>query len=99
MFSKLKQFKDLRDKAKNLQTLLAGEVVEGFGAWSKIKVTMDGTQHVQKIEVTDELINLEQKKKLEAGLTEATNDAVKKVQRKVMEKMKGQPGFEMPGLS
>ncbi len=33
MFAKLKQFRDMRGKAKNLQNLLADEKVEASAAW------------------------------------------------------------------
>ena len=98
MFNKLKQFKDLRDKAKQLQSSLATEKVDGSGAWGKVKVEMDGNQTITSVQVDDELMKPDQKDKLQSGLKDALNDALKKAQRKMMEKMKGMGGFDLPGL-
>ena len=40
MFSKLKQFKDLRDQSKKLQDVLAGESITVRAAGDKIVLTM-----------------------------------------------------------
>lgn len=94
MFEKLKQFKDLRDKAKEIQTSLAAEAVEGSGAWGKVKITMDGNQNVTAVTITDEIMS--DKAKVQDGVREAVNDAVKKAQRKMMEKMKDMGA--LPGM-
>jgi DNA-binding YbaB/EbfC family protein len=99
MFNKLKQFKDLRDKAKQLQTALSSESVEGSGGWGKVKVTMDGNQAVTGIAIDDALLTPSEKGKLETGLKEAFADALKKAQRKAMEKMKDIGGIDLPGLN
>ncbi|MEK9152838.1 MAG: YbaB/EbfC family nucleoid-associated protein [Patescibacteria group bacterium] len=96
MFSKLKQFKDLRDKAKQLQSALSGLKVEGSGAWGKIKVTMDGNQTILDLAIDDAL--LADKQKLRGGLKEALQDALKKAQRLMMEKMKDVGGIDLPGI-
>lgn len=98
MFNKLKQFKDLRDKAKQLQTSLATEKVDGSGGWGKVKVEMDGNQSITSVQVDDDLLKPEQKDKLQNGLKEALNDALKKAQRKMMDKMKDMGGFDLPGM-
>ena len=99
MFSKLKQFKDLRDKAKQLQTALAVEKVEGTAAWGKVRVEMDGNQSVIAVHVADELFAVGQKAKLQDGVKDALNDAIRKAQRKAMETMKGMKDLNIPGLS
>lgn len=99
MFSKLKQFKDMRDKAKHLQSALATEVVEGSAAWGKVKVTMDANMSVSAVSLADEMMEPSGKSKLEAAVKDAINDAVKRAQRKMVEKMKATGDFKMPGLS
>jgi DNA-binding YbaB/EbfC family protein len=98
MFSKLKQFKDLRDKAKKLQNALAGHSVEGSGGRGKVKVTMDGNQSVTGLAVDDALLAPSEKEKLQSALKEAVNDALKKAQKLVMEKMKEIGGMDLPGM-
>ncbi len=99
MFNKLKQVKDLRDKAKNLQNMLAGEKVEGSAAWGKVKVHMDGNQSVQGVEIDPELLKESEQKKLQDAMKDAFNDAAKKAQRKMVDKMKESGDLNMPGLT
>lgn len=99
MFSKLKQYKELRDKAKNLQSTLAAEKVEGSGGWGKVKIEMDGNQTVTTVSVSEELLVAGGKAKLEGAVKDALNDALKKAQRKMVEKMRESGDFKMPGLS
>lgn len=98
MFTKLKQYKDLRDKAKSLQSQLSQEKVEGSAAWGKIKIGMDGNFAVTNVEIADDLISLAEKAKLTAGIKDAVSDAVKKAQQKMVAKMKESGDFKMPGM-
>ena len=97
MFNKLKQFKDLRGKAKNLQNALGEIEVEGSASFGKVVVKMDGNQSTQSVSIDDSM--MESKSKLEESLKDAFNDAVKKGHRKMAEKMKGMEGFDLPGMS
>jgi len=97
MFSKLKQIKDLRDKAKTIQAMLAEVRVEGSGAWGKVKVAMDGNQQISRIEMADELLSPGEKPRLESGLKDALKDAMSQIQKKVIEKMK-EGGMDLPNL-
>ena len=99
MFENTQQFKDLRDKAKDLQSKLATETVQGSGAWGKVQITMDGNQTINEVTIDEALLQVSEKKKLEAGVKEALNDALKKAQRKMMEKMKEVGGLNLPGLN
>lgn len=94
MFSKLKQIQDLKSQANQIKKALSEETVEGSGAWGKVKIVMDGNQEVKKVEIADELLT--DKNKLENAIAEATNDAIKKVQRVMAQKMSQMGGF--PGL-
>ncbi len=95
MFNKLKQFKDIRSKAKTIQSQLAQEKVEGSAVWGKVKIGMDGNMSVTDVTISDELLS--DKSKLEAGIKDACNDAVKRAQRKMAEQMKQMGGLD--GLS
>ncbi len=96
MFSKLKQFKELRSKAKTLQSALAEEKVEASAAWGKIKMVMNGNQEAQSVTIDPEL--LANKEKLEGAIKDVTNEAIKKTQRVMAEKMRQDGGFKMPGM-
>jgi DNA-binding YbaB/EbfC family protein len=97
MFNKLKQFKELRNQAKNIQSTLAQEIAEGSADWGKVKVKINGNQEILSVNIDPQLLTADNKTKLESAFKEAANDALKKVQRLVAEKMK-QSGFNMPNL-
>ncbi len=100
MFNKLKQIKDLRNKAKTLQNELATETATGSAAWGKVKIKMDGNQKIQSVEIDPEFLNSNQKKQLENAIKEAFEDAIKKIQRIMVNKMKNMPGgLDIPGLN
>jgi DNA-binding YbaB/EbfC family protein len=96
MFSKIKKVQELRNQAKQIQSALAQEVVEGQGGWGKVKITMNGNQEVQKVEIDPEIMN--DKAKVENGVKEAINDCVKKVQRVMATKMQQMGGLNLPGM-
>lgn len=90
MFNKLKQVKDLRDQAKQMQNALAGEsiTVEKSG----IKIVMNGNMEITSISINEDL----SKESLEGLLADLFNDAIKKTQRLMAQKMQQMGGF--PGL-
>lgn len=97
MFNKIKQIKDLRDQAKTLQNALSTESAEGSAEWDKIKVVMNGNQEVTSVTIDASLMSPDNKSKVEKGLAEATNKAIKKVQKVMAEKMKSS-GFDFGGM-
>jgi nucleoid-associated protein EbfC len=97
VFSKLKQFKDLRDQGKKLQETLVQESTTTEAAFGRVKLTMDGTMNLTKVEIDPELLSHDKQDKLQTAIKDAHNDALKKIQRTVAAKMQ-QSGFEMPSL-
>jgi len=97
LFSKLNQIKDLRAQAKNLQSQLSQESVslDKHG----VSLTMDGNQKITKLEIDDQLLAPEQKKRLENVLKELQNEAIVKVQKLMVEKMRASGNLNIPGLS
>ncbi len=93
MFNKLKQFKDVRSRAKTLQNALSQETAEGTASWGKIKVVMDGNQKVKSVSIDPTLKN--DLKTLEEGCLDAVNDAVTKIQKIMATKMKDLGGDEL----
>ncbi len=87
MFNKLKQFKDLRSQAKTLQNALSQEsiTVEKGG----IKVVINGNLEITQIIINEDLA----KDSLEGMLTECLNEAIKKVQRLMAQKMQQMGGL------
>lgn len=97
MFNKLKQFKDLRNQAKQMQNILAQESTEGEAAWGKVKVKINGNQEILDIQIDPELLLPDNKEKLQNAIKDAANDAIKKVQRIMAEKVQ-QSGINLPGI-
>ncbi len=87
MFNKLKQIKDLRQKAKKMQNLLKDETVEGQAAWGKVRIKMSGNQEVLEVIIDPEYKKSEDEKKLAEAVKDAVNDAIKKAQRVMVTKM------------
>lgn len=99
MFQKLKQFKDLRDQAKQIHETLSRETCEGSAGFGKVKITMNGAQEVTTVFIDESLLATGEKTRLEGFVKEAANDAIKKCHRLMAEKMKGQLGdFKMPDM-
>lgn len=93
MFSKLKQFKDLRDRAKTVQSALEKETSEGTSGWGKVKVTINGNQRVTAVIISDEVMG--DKLKLQELFKEATNDAMEKMQKVMASKLKDIGGLDL----
>ncbi len=98
MFSKLKEIKDLRSQAKTIQNMLAQESVETNANWGKVKIKMNGNQEIQAVEIDVEMMQPSKKSDLEKAVKEAVNDANKKVQRLMAEKVRQQGGLNIPGI-
>jgi DNA-binding protein YbaB len=90
MFEKLKQLKDLRDKAKAMQNALAQETINTER--NGIKITMDGNMNVSAVVLEKEM----SKDELEKKLPDAINETIKKAQRVMAEKMRAMGG--LPGM-
>jgi DNA-binding protein YbaB len=89
MFNKLKQIRDLRSSAKQMQEQLAEIMVVGT-ARNGIMVTIDGTQTVQGVQIVDGL----DKGAIESGVKDAFNDASKKLQKELAVKMRDMGGLD-----
>ncbi len=96
VFSKLKQFKDLREQGKKLQGALAGETVTVRTMGDKVLLTMDGNLQITGLVIDPEVLSPGFKTKLEAAIKEAHGDALKKMQRIIAAKMQEMGG--MPGM-
>lgn len=100
MFTKLKQFKDLRTQAKELQGKLAQESVTVKAAGDKVMMTLDGNLKMTALAIDDQLLSPDKQEKLQQGIKDAHDEAIKKIQRIMAVKMKEMGGLpDIPGLS
>ena len=98
MFNKLKQVKDLRSQAKTLQNSLAEEAIEVTNKDCSMK--MDGNQKIINLDIDEKYLEKSQKSQLENVVIELHEQATKKVQKVMMQKMREQGGFDnFPGMS
>lgn len=95
MFTKLKQIKNLRDKAKEIQSALAEEIVDV--EYKGIKMQMDGNQKVKFVQISDEM--MADKTRLESAMVDVINEGVKKVQKAMAAKLSKMGNLDLPGLS
>jgi DNA-binding protein YbaB len=91
MFSKLKQFKDLRSQAKTMQGALAQETIteERNG----VKVVLNGNMELITLTLNENL----SKNSQEETLKHCFNDALKRAQRLMAKKLQDMGGF--PGMN
>lgn len=98
MFQKLKQYKDLRDQSKQIQSVLSKETVHVDALGGKMAMVMDGNQDILSLDIDPELLTPDNKEKIEKGIKELIASAKKKIQYMMIEKMrKGE--LEMPDMS
>lgn len=95
MFSKLKQFRDMREQGKKMQNALSGESVTADSAGGKVVLTMDGNMTLTGLSIDDEMLNPERKEKLQSAIKDAHADALKKIQRIMASKMQEMGGLDM----
>lgn len=90
MFSKLKQFRDLRSQAKTMQSALAEETVteEKNG----VKVVLNGNMEVMSVNLNENL-NISAQ---ENAVKDCVNSAVKRAQKLMAKKLQDMGG--LPGL-
>jgi DNA-binding protein YbaB len=91
MFSRLKQFKDLRSQAKTMQDALSQETIteEKNG----VKIVLNGNMEVLSLTLNSSL----SKESQESTVKQCINEAIKKTQRVMAKKMQDMGGF--PGLN
>lgn len=99
MFSKLKQFKDLREQGKKLQNLLGDESVTVDKVGGKVVLTMNGNLEITGLAIDNEMLSPGKKTDLEKAIKEAHAEALKKMQRTIALKMQQSGEFNIPGLS
>ena len=98
-FSKiLDKAKELEAKMKESQELIKKIRVEGLSGSNLVKVILDGEGEMQKIEISDKLLN-EEKSIIEDLIVAAHNDAKKQLKIKTSEEISKAAGaFGIPGL-
>ena len=98
MFEKIKQLKNLRDQAGQMKEALSQETVQADSAHGKISVVMDGNQEILALHIDEELLSPDKKDETEKAIKEAANEAIKKSQKAMAQKIQSMGGLNIPGL-
>jgi DNA-binding YbaB/EbfC family protein len=98
----MKQAQQMQENMKKMQEQLASTEVEGQSGAGMVKVIMTCRHDVKRVTIDPSLLN-DDKDMLEDLIAAAMNDAVRRVESTVQEKMAGvtaglplPPGFKMP---
>ena len=98
----MKKAQQMQDNMKKMQEQLATVEVEGQAGAGMVKVTMTCRHDVKRVVIDPSLLS-DDKEMLEDLIAAAVNDAVRRVESTVQEKMSGvtagmplPPGFKMP---
>jgi DNA-binding YbaB/EbfC family protein len=98
----MKQAQQMQENMKKMQEQLASTEVEGQSGAGLVKVVMTCRHDVKRITIDDSVLK-DDKEMLEDLIAAAVNDAVRRVESTVQEKMAGvtaglplPPGFKMP---
>src|SRR4029079_13753513 len=98
----MKQAQQMQENMKKMQEQLASTEVEGQSGAGVVKVVMTCRHDVKRITIDESLLK-DDKEMLEDLIAAAVNDAVRRVESTVQEKMAGvtaglpwRPGFKMP---
>jgi hypothetical protein len=98
----MKQAQQMQENMKKMQEQLASTEVEGQSGAGLVKVVMTCRHDVKRVTIDDSLLK-DDKEMLEDLIAAAVNDAVRRVETTVQEKMAGvtaglplPPGFKMP---
>jgi len=98
----MKQAQQMQENMKIMQEQLATVEVEGQSGAGTVKVTMTCRHDVKGVSISQSLLG-EDKEMLEDLIAAAMNDAVRKVDTTIKEKMSGlatgmglPPGFKLP---
>jgi nucleoid-associated protein EbfC len=98
----MKKAQQMQENMKNMQEQLASVEIEGQSGAGKVKVSMTCRHDVRRVSIDQSLLG-EDKEMLEDLIAAAMNDAVRKVETSIKEKMGVltasmglPPGFKLP---
>lgn len=100
MGNMMKQAQKIQAKMLKMQEELADETVETTSGGGMVKVVANGKQQIVSMQIEKEVVDPEDVEMLQDLIVAAVNDALKKSQEMVSERM-GKlvpPGLNIPGL-
>lgn len=94
-----KLMKQLQQAQERLQTEIAALVIEASSGGGMVKVEMDGQKQVRRLKIDPEVVNKDDVEMLQDLVLAAVNEASRKVDEAVQEKVGGLTGgMKLPGM-
>jgi len=95
----IKQAQELQARMAKIQEELGNTTLEGSSGGGTVKVTITGTQEIQAIKISPEVVNAQEVEMLEDLVLAAIKDAVTKSQELANKKMSAVTGgLKIPGM-
>jgi len=94
-----KLMKQIQQAQERIQSEIAALVVEAAAGGGMVKVEMDGQKQVRSIKIDPEVVNKDDVEMLQDLIVAAVNEAARKVDEEVQQKIGGLTGgLKIPGL-
>jgi nucleoid-associated protein EbfC len=94
-----KMMKQLQQAQEKLQREIAALEIEATSGGGMVRVVMDGSKNVKSLTIDREVVNKDDVEMLQDLVTAAVNEASRKVEEAVQEKVGGLAGgLKIPGL-
>jgi DNA-binding protein YbaB len=87
MFDQLKDIYKLQKEAREMQKKMKAMQIIAISDDEEVKITMNGIQEIEDMEISDELMKLENKRHLIKAIKEAIKDGQKKLQKEISKDM------------
>jgi nucleoid-associated protein EbfC len=95
----IKQAQELQARMAKIQEELGNTTMEGSSGGGTVKVTITGTQEIQAVKISPEVVNAQEVEMLEDLVLAAIKDAVTKSQELANKKMSAVTGgLKIPGM-
>lgn len=95
MLDQMKKMMEMKKQADKIKKELDKVIVECDDVRG-IKITINGAQFVQKIDIDDSWLDPERKSRFQTEFVRALNTAVKRSQKAAAQKMQGAMGGQLP---
>ena len=94
-----KMMKQLQQAQERLQTEIAAILVEASAGGGVVKVEMDGQKQLRSLKIDPEVVNRDDVEMLQDLVLSAVNEAARKVEAAIQEKVGGLTGgLKLPGM-